>query len=835
MGFFDFLKGKTKKAEPARTPAPEPVPVPKHEADALLETMMHECAKAPANSYAFSNYGPRLVKRYLMEDQSLRKRTLLHFAKVLPELKQSRNTTNQQKQQIIRAVFLAVFEMLKEFTDEELHIIFDGWRKATIKDHFWEFPSEKVAKILQEKIKTHGLSEPIRKSFELAKVPKEYYFDVSRRRLNDKIDLILQGKQSLPIHKGDVFGTTVLEFLDAIENEDHKTKWEQLLEHCLSVGSKGSPSQKWLNTAKQLVHDIGEDAFAAKMIEWLLQVKQMIIEIHKSKEYQVDFLREANHDMLKGLIWCSAFANNNELVSVLDNYAMVAYRKKPGVGPISSKTGTACMHAFAQLPFSQGIAKLMKFRMKIKNNNLIKSVDKIIADLAEKNNVSNDQIEELSTPDFGLDQEAVLRKKMGDFVAVYTIKSMHEAELTWEKDGKVQKGVPTQVKNEYAAELKAFKNQIKEIESYLPALKEKIESFYLRQKTLPYNRWKESYLDHRLTGILAKKLIWHFSANETKTQAIWLNGQLTDVTGAPINVPDDTEVQLWHPIGFSTDTIIAWRNFLQQHSITQPFKQAYREIYIVTDAELNTDTYSNRFAAHIIRQHQMSALAKQRGWHYQLMGAWDGHNIPYITLKEWDMRAQFFVESDWQGDTSPAGIFTYVSTDQVRFYRGNDQIRMVNVPAMVFTEIMRDVDLFVGVCSIGNDPNWQNTGNERMDGYWRDYSFGDLSESAKVRQDVLKTLIPRLKIGNRCSFDGKYLLVKGNIRKYKIHMGSGNILMEPNDEYLCIVPDRSEKPGEKVFLPFEGDNMLSIILSKALLLADDQKITDPTITRQLKR
>jgi hypothetical protein len=34
-------------------------------------------------------------------------------------------------------------------------------------------------------------------------------------------------------------------------------------------------------------------------------------------------------------------------------------------------------------------------------------------------------------------------------------------------------------------------------------------------------------------------------------------------------------------------------------------------------------------------------------------------------------------------------------------------------------------------------------------------------------------------------------------------------------------------------LPFEGDRVLSIILSKAFLLADDRKITDPTITRQL--
>lgn len=37
-----------------------------------------------------------------------------------------------------------------------------------------------------------------------------------------------------------------------------------------------------------------------------------------------------------------------------------------------------------------------------------------------------------------------------------------------------------------------------------------------------------------------------------------------------------------------------------------------------------------------------------------------------------------------------------------------------------------------------------------------------------------------------------------------------------------------------MFLPFEGDRTLSIILSKAFLLAEDGKIKDPTIMRQIR-
>ena len=52
-------------------------------------------------------------------------------------------------------------------------------------------------------------------------------------------------------------------------------------------------------------------------------------------------------------------------------------------------------------------------------------------------------------------------------------------------------------------------------------------------------------------------------------------------------------------------------------------------------------------------------------------------------------------------------------------------------------------------------------------------------------------MIPQLAIADRLTLDDRFLLVRGDLRTYKIHLGSGNILMEPNDQYLCIVPSRS--------------------------------------------
>lgn len=329
----------------------------------------------------------------------------------------------------------------------------------------------------------------------------------------------------------------------------------------------------------------------------------------------------------------------------------------------------------------------------------------------------------------------------------------------------------------------------------------------------------------------------------------------------PLDVSDQAVVSLWHPINRSQEEILGWRTWLEKHEVVQPFKQAHREVYVLTDAERNTRTYSNRFAAHILRQHQFNALCLARGWKNKLRLLVDDEYPPPVRLLAlWNLRAEYWVEgagSEYGQDTNDAGVFLYLATDQVRFYQidapqlhahasgggygmynqaTQDPVPLDTIPPLVFSEILRDVDLFVGVASVGNDPNWADGGpGGRYRDYWEKFSFGELSATAQTRRVLLERLIPRLKISDRCRLQDRFLLVRGNLRSYKIHLGSGNILMTPNDQYLCIVAKQSTAAGERFFLPFEGDGTLSVILSKAFLLANDTQITDQTIVSQLKR
>jgi hypothetical protein len=318
----------------------------------------------------------------------------------------------------------------------------------------------------------------------------------------------------------------------------------------------------------------------------------------------------------------------------------------------------------------------------------------------------------------------------------------------------------------------------------------------------------------------------------------WCNNKSEEVA---VNLDEDTTFSLWHPVFESVAEIKAWREFMMQHKIVQPLKQAFREVYLLTDVEINTGTYSNRMAAHILKQHQFNSLAKLRGWKYSLIGNFDngGYNqFASAELKEYGLKAEFWINEINAGDAmSDSGIWNYIATDQVRFTDMAGNVKeLIEIPAVVLSEVMRDVDLFVGVASVGNDPNWRDSGGlPGYNDYWQAYSFGDLNEVAKTRKGILEGLIPRLKIGKVAELKDKFLVVKGKLRTYKIHIGSTNILMEPNDQYLCIVPDRSKKDAaENIFLPFEGDAGISVILSKAMLLADDDKITDKTIISQIK-
>ncbi|MGW3327172.1 DUF4132 domain-containing protein [Streptomyces virginiae] len=643
-------------------------------------------------------------------------------------------------------------------------------------------------------------------------------------------------------------------------------RWHELLAHALTAGS-AKPSRAWEKGGRAVLGRLDGDAVREALVEWLALVgRPRTIELERGLyEQDVDNAFDPfNADALRGLAWLLSFLPPHPgAVRALGALVESALRKAAGIGPRNPKVANAAVNSLARMEGDAALAELARLGTRVTYKGTAKLIDAALERRAAALGPSREEIEELAVPAHGLSEVGRAEFRIGEATALLEVHGTR-AVVGWRNAaGKELKSVPAAVRRDHAEELKELKATVKDITTSLSAQAERLDGQFLARRRWAYGQWRARYLDHPLVGTLARRLIWTVDG----TAVVFADGQLRTLTGAPLD--QDTAqatVELWHPVGREPAEVVAWRNLLERYAVTQPFKQAHREVYLLTDAERNTGTYSNRFAAHVLRQHQFHSLAAARGWRNELRLCVDDSAPPATReLPRWGLRAEYWIEGDGEEygiDTTGSGSYLRLRTDQVRFYpidaphneastyrgaytmrRRDDQdpvdpLPLTQIPALVLSEVLRDVDLFVGVAGIGNDPTWADGGPEgRFRAYWTSYAFGELNQSAETRRLLLERLVPRLAIADRCSVEGRFLHVRGELRTYKIHLGSGNILMTPNDQYLCIVPGGSAGSGafETGYLPFEGDRTLAVVLSKAMLLAKDTEITDPTITSQIRR
>jgi len=693
------------------------------------------------------------------------------------------------------------------------------------------------------------------------------YQDVERKRLSSRIDEILCQSKFSTFTSGETWANAALEALGKLSTKETAV-WSSLIAHCKSA-TAGKPSAKWLKEAKLRIDEIGFSSFSERLQSWL-----------KTFASHHEEVNETNLDALKGLVWCASLQNDVSLLRAIARVVPACVKNVEHRQQIQYPNATepydyswstvraprlanACVWMLSQSDSVEAVAQLARLRMKVRHKGILNAIEKAVTETAKRLNVAPEELEELATPDFGL-QDGKLQRAWNETQVTVDF-ATGKAVWHWQDaSGKTLKAAPAKVKNEYSNELKELKTLASEVEKTLVVVKERLDSMLRLERSWTHEAWRERYFDHALLSAVSRRVIWQWNQGANDTVGIWHNDGFVDSGGAKVVPPSEgATIRLWHPITDTPEGVAAWRRWLEESSTRQPFKQAHREIYLLTDAERNTRTYSNRFASHIIRQHQFNSLCVARGWKNKLRLMVDDTYPPATKLlPQQNLRAEFWIEGigdNYGGDTNDAGTYLRLATDQVRFYQLDaeenqahaggggygaqrwgappaEPVPLDEIAALVFSEVMRDVDLFVGVASVGNDPTWNDGGPEgRFINYWQGYSWGELNQTAQTRRDVLSRLLPRLKISQRCDLLDKWLQVRGDLRTYKIHLGSGNILMEPNDQYLCIVSARASSDDGKVFLPFEGDNTLAIVLSKAFMLADDTKISDASIVNQIKR
>lgn len=199
------------------------------------------------------------------------------------------------------------------------------------------------------------------------------------------------------------------------------------------------------------------------------------------------------------------------------------------------------------------------------------------------------------------------------------------------------------------------------------------------------------------------------------------------------------------------------------------------------------------------------ALLKTRGW----LASYE-EGLEKVYYKE-DIIATIYALADW---FSPADIeaptIEVVRFEDRKMYK---PIPIDNVPKLIFSEVMRDVDLVVSVAHVGGvDPE------------------ASLS-TIEMRSAIIGELLRLLKLDN-VSLKGSHAHIEGVRGEYTIHLGS-EVTHKMGTGALNILPVHSQHRG-RIFLPFiDEDPKSAEIISKIELLAEDKKLKDPSILNQI--
>ena len=278
------------------------------------------------------------------------------------------------------------------------------------------------------------------------------------------------------------------------------------------------------------------------------------------------------------------------------------------------------------------------------------------------------------------------------------------------------------------------------------------------------------------------------------------------LTGDGDRVPlDGSPVRIAHPVDLLASD--AWPD-LQHRLFTdrrrQAFKQVFRELYTVTDAERSVADKSRRYAGHQVQARQAGGLFRARGWVSDF-------EVGFVKTFHAERLTVFCSLLDGWG--SPTEVED-ATIEDVWFLGQQGTVSLPEVPPRLFSEVMRDLDLVVSVAHSGGvDP--------------------ETSESAvEVRRRLVEETAAMMSLPN-VEVKGHHAFVEGTLGSYSVQLGSGIVHRLPGRS-VCIVPVSAQHRG-RIFLPFADDDPRTAeVVSKVLLLARDAKIQDPTILGQLR-
>lgn len=399
--------------------------------------------------------------------------------------------------------------------------------------------------------------------------------------------------------------------------------------------------------------------------------------------------------------------------------------------------------------------------------------------------------------------EPLMQWKMVDDVEICLhVDEAGKSGILCRKGTKSLKSVPSKnAKNAYVLEVKEAHKKLKE--QYVRAKK-------LMEESMEDGAWftaQEAYglMCNPVVGAILKNLVFisgedtgFLAAEEGRIDLLSWDGRKTSLDQAQ-------KIRIAHPLDLYRAGI--WhtcQKYLFDHQICQPFRQVFRELYVKMPEELGLKA-SRMFAGNQIQPKKTAACLKGRRWvaDYE-------EGLQKIYYKE-NIIARIYALADWfsPSDVEAPTLEWVEFSDRKTFA----PLTIEQVPDLIYSEVMRDVDLAVSVAHAGGvDPQASHS-------------------TIEMRRAVVEFNLPLFGIKN-VVLKESHALIHGTRGNYNVHLGSGVVHME-GGAMLNILPVHSQKRG-RLFLPFvDEDPKTAEIMSKIVLLAEDKKIRDPFILQQI--
>lgn len=383
-----------------------------------------------------------------------------------------------------------------------------------------------------------------------------------------------------------------------------------------------------------------------------------------------------------------------------------------------------------------------------------------------------------------------------------------KSSLNCRKDGKNLKSVPAKYKkNETVKKYQEMNKQLKEQYSRTKQMMEQAMEDGTDFEVWEFLELRKNPVVRPIVEFLVVKLSDHGNGpiSADGKMGFLTEAGIEDDSGNVTPVKPDGKILIAHPFDlYASGHWHEYQKLLFERKIRQPFKQVFRELYLKLGEELEK-TESRLFAGNQIQPQKTAGTLRGRRW---VADYEDG--LQKVYYKE-NIVACIYAMADW---FTPSDIEA-PALEWVAFYdrKTGQPKKLKEIPDVIYSEVMRDVDLAVSVAHAGGvDPETSHS-------------------TVEMRRAIAQCNLDLFKIRN-VRLEGSHAMIDGKLGQYSVHLGSG-VVHQIGNSMLFVVPVHSQHRG-RIFLPFiDDDPKTAEIMSKILLFAEDTKIKDPSILEQI--